>query len=103
MPATIENYVQPRSLYRYRSVKEDRLLNRELDAIQNHHLYCSAYTELNDPMEGSFSSSKLVRKSERYRQVKAAIIDNKAQIGICSFTEVYDHELMWAHYADRFA
>jgi hypothetical protein len=57
---------------------------------------------LNDPMEGSFSSSKLLRKSARYREIKNAIIDNKAALGMASFSEVFDHELMWAHYADQF-
>jgi hypothetical protein len=31
-----------------------------------------------------------------------AIRDNKARIGVCSFSEVYDHERMWAHYANQF-
>src|SRR5437667_3269872 len=52
--ATIESYVQPRRLYRYRSIAN---LDRELDSILKGYLYCSPYMKLNDPMEGLFTSS----------------------------------------------
>jgi hypothetical protein len=97
--ASIESYVQPRRLYRYRSLTD---LDREIDAIVNGYLYCSPYMKLNDPMEGLFTSSTLFKKSANYRAIRSAIRDNKAQIGLCSFSEVYDHELMWAHYAHKF-
>lgn len=97
--ATIESYVQPRRLYRYRSLAN---IDREIDAITAGYLYCSPYMNLNDPMEGLFTSSSLLKKSANYRAVRNAIRDNKAQIGMCSFSEVYNHELMWAHYAQQF-
>ena len=97
--ASIESYVQPRRLYRYRSVDK---LDRELDALKTRYLYCSPYMKLNDPMEGLFTSSSLLRKSSQYRAIKKAIIDNKERLGMCSFSEVSDHELMWAHYAKQF-
>lgn len=95
----IRSFVKPLRLYRYRSAKH---LDRELEAIRENYLYCAAFENLNDPMEGLFASSQRVRQSENYRDVRAAIVDNKAKIGICSFSEVHDHELMWAHYADQF-
>jgi Protein of unknown function (DUF2971) len=98
--ATVKSYVQPERLYRYRPIAD---LDREISAIADGYLYCAAYTDLNDPMEGLFSSSELLRKSENYRRIKSAITENKANIGMCSFSEVHDHELMWAHYAERFA
>jgi hypothetical protein len=98
--AEIQQYVRPQMLYRYRSVMN---LDRELEAIEGGYVFCAPYDDLNDPMEGLFSSSRRVRESENYRAFRSAIRDKKAQIGICSFSEVYDHELMWAHYADRFA
>jgi len=97
--ATIESYVQPRRLYRYRSTAN---LDRELDSIIKGYLYCSPYMKLNDPMEGIFTSSSLLRKSAKYRDIRNAIRDNKARTGVCSFSEVYDHELMWAHYSNQF-
>jgi DUF2971 family protein len=97
--AKIELFVTPLRLYRYRSAAK---LDRELAAIRDRYLYCSAFEDLNDPMEGLFASSQRVRQSANYRDVRAAIVDNKAKLGICSFSEAHDHELMWAHYADQF-
>jgi hypothetical protein len=96
----ITSYVQPRKLFRYRSLNQ---LDRELDAIEKGYLYCSPYLNLNDPMEGLYTSSEVLRKSANYRAVRDAIRNNKAQIGICSFSETHDHELMWAHYANQFS
>jgi hypothetical protein len=97
--ATIQSYVEPSRLYRYRSL---RAFDREMEAIEDGYLFCAAYRTLNDPMEGLFSSSKLLRESEDYRTIRDSIRDNKSQIGMCSFSEVHDHELMWAHYVDQF-
>jgi hypothetical protein len=98
--AKVERYVQPPRLYRYRSLKE---LDRELEAIEDGYLFCADYGKLNDPMEGLFSSSRNFRESTDYRAVLQSIRDNKSDIGICSFSEVRNHELMWAHYADQFS
>lgn len=92
--------VQPQSLYRYRSLEK---FDRELEALQQKYLFCSAYTALNDPMEGVFRSSKVFRESKDHRAARKAIVDNKSNTGMCSFSEVYDHELMWAHYADKYS
>ena len=97
--AKVRHYVRPQRLYRYRPLSE---LDREMDAIRNGYVFCSPYMKLNDPMEGLFSSSQLLRASEDYRATIEEIRDNKARIGMCSFSEVHDHELMWAHYADQF-
>jgi hypothetical protein len=97
--AIIQSFIQPPRLYRYRSLRE---FDREIEAIEDGYLYCAAYRTLNDPMEGLFSSSQNLRESDDYRAVREAIRDNKAQIGMCSFSEVRNHELMWAHYADQF-
>jgi hypothetical protein len=98
--AEIKSYVKPRKLYRYRSLDK---LERELEAIEEGYLYCSPYSKLNDPMEGVFSSSEILRNSANYRTVRNAIRNKKSQIGICSFSETHDHELMWAHYANQFS
>jgi hypothetical protein len=98
--AEIGSYVKLRKLYRYRAIEK---LTRELDAIEQGYLYCSPYSQLNDPMEGVFSSSEILRNSANYRTVRNAIRDKKSQIGICSFSETHDHELMWAHYTNQFS
>lgn len=91
--------VQPQRLYRYRSLEK---FDRELEALEENYLYCAAYTTLNDPMEGVFRSSKVFRESNNYRDTRRDIIHNKTRTGMCSFSEVHDHELMWAHYADQY-
>ena len=98
--AEITSFIEPRKLYRYRSVEE---LDREIEAIVQGYLYCSSYKNLNDPMEGLYTSSDVLRGSNNYQTVRKAIRDDKANIGICSLSETHDHELMWAHYADQFS
>ena len=98
--ATIRSFVEPRRLYRYRSLEK---FDRELAAIERGYLFCSAYKDLNDPMEGRFTSSRRFRASPAHLAVREAIIDNKAHVGMCSFSEVPNHELMWAHYANHFS
>jgi hypothetical protein len=97
--AEIQNYVKPRRLYRYRPVEH---IDRELRTIEKGSLYCAAYKDMNDPMEGLYYSSKRLQDSDRYEEVRNAILYNKIRLGICSFSEVYNHELMWAHYASQF-
>jgi len=95
----IKSYLQPSMLYRYRSLKD---CDQEIQAIEGGYLHCAAYRKLNDPMEGLFVSSPGLRQSAGYRSIRESISDAKSHIGICSFSEVRNHELMWAHYADRF-
>ena len=97
--AEVRNYVKPQTLYRYRSLKD---LDREVNAIERGYLFCSPYMKLNDPMEGLFGSSQHLRASDDYREIIEEIRNNKERTGICSFSEVHDQVLMWAHYADQF-
>jgi hypothetical protein len=98
--ATIEVYAKPKLLYRYRSLKNR---DRELDAIENRNIFCPTFMEMNDPMEGIFDSIPRNLETHAYR----AAIDNiirqkKFDMGIASFSETWNNELMWAHYADKF-
>ena len=97
--AKIDSYVQPRKLYRYRSLKD---FTREVAAIENCHLYCANFTDLNDPMEGLFRSSLGLEESADYKQIREEIIEKKSEMRMCCFSEIHNHELMWAHYADQF-
>ncbi len=97
--AEIRNYVKPRRLYRYRSIEH---IDRELEAIEDGYLFCAAYKDMNDPMEGVYSASERLRRSSVYRNFEIDILSDKRRLGICSFSEVHNHELMWAHYASRF-
>lgn len=100
--ASIETYTQPISLYRYRSLNTSVQLKNEIDAILNNYVWCSAFDNLNDPMEGSYFPSSVLKKSARFIDIKANLYDQKSAMGICSFSETHDNDLMWAHYADQF-
>src|SRR5215469_201018 len=77
-------------------------IDQEVSSIRDCYLHCSPYEDLNDPMEGLFSSSRTLRESEGYRALRSEIRDTKGEIGVCSFSEVQNHAAMWAYYADRF-
>jgi hypothetical protein len=95
----IQTYVIPRYLYRYRSLKQ---FNREINSIKQAYLYCANFIQTNDPMEGFYSESKLLEKTRDIKKVRLAILSGKTMVGMCAFSEVFNHELMWAHYADQF-
>lgn len=57
---------------------------------------------MNDPMEGFYSESKFLERTRDIKNVRGAILSGKIMIGMCAFSEVFNHELMWAHYADQF-
>ena len=101
--AQVRTIIEPRYLYRYRSVSGSERLSRELSAIRDAKLWCSHFESLNDPMEGSYEASVKLRTNPDYKRIEGRIFGAKNAIGICSFSETNDHELMWAHYADQFA
>ena len=96
MTAQIEPPHLPLRLYRYRSLKDDNALKRELDVIKNSYLWCSDFTSLNDPMEGIFRPSSLINEAN------AIEIKKLIEHGIACFSESYNNELMWAHYAGNY-
>lgn len=97
--AKIESYIEPATLYRYRSLEE---IDHEIDAISRATLYCAPYSTLNDPMEGFYTTNRLQRESDKYARIRSLIANSKNDLGICSFSEVHNNEIMWAHYADEF-
>jgi len=104
--AEIEIYSTPRRLYRYRSLTKGdgtSSVERELDAIINSYIFCPTFNEMNDPMEGLLSPSKLFKNDLGVFQVKSKQVTNAmGALGIASFSETFDHEPMWAHYAGQF-
>jgi len=97
--AQTRTFIEPVYLYRYRSLKN---LQHELSSIRENYLWCSQFEELNDPMEGSYEASIMLRKNVNFAVIREQIYGDKGAIGICSFSETNDHELMWAHYANQF-
>ena len=86
----------PQYLYRYRSLRQE-IAARELSTIDENYIWCSDFKELNDPMEGIYDADPNVPD-----QIKDQLFRRKLAFGICSFSEINNHELMWAHYADQF-
>jgi Protein of unknown function (DUF2971) len=100
--AQLDPPVLPLYLYRYRPLT-NKTLDREIDVIRQQYLWLSQYRALNDPMEGFYAASRRVRADENYRQVTYDLLNAKRNIGICSFSETKENELMWAHYASNYA
>lgn len=107
MPASIETYAPPTSLYRFRSIgsaadPDNASLRREIDAIRLGQFWCGEYSNLNDAMEGLYTAGDAARGQEQWEQARALIRSGKASVGIACFSEVPDQALMWAQYADSF-
>ena len=99
--AEIKIYATPSLLFRYRPLTT-KTVERELAAIQEGYVFCPRFDDMNDPMEGLHRESSLFQKSEDYDDRKVAIEAAINSHGIASFSEIHDHEPMWAHYADGF-
>src|ERR1700728_66067 len=103
MVAQIELPHLPIRLYRYRSLKGGQdIVEREIATITESYLWCSDFTRLNDPMEGFNTPSSVLWNGRKARIIKQNILDSKSTIGIASFAESYENELMWTHYADEY-
>jgi hypothetical protein len=100
--AKVRNPIEPKYLYRYRSIEDGDKLCRELKSICDHTLWGSQFLRLNDPMEGTYNASAHLVKHRNYAAMKDFIFGEKAALGICSFSETNDNPIMWAHYADQF-
>jgi len=58
---------------------------------------------MNDPMEGFFRPSRILRGKSDYKKIVRDITKAKSEIGIACFSETYENILMWAHYAGNYA
>jgi Protein of unknown function (DUF2971) len=95
--------IVPSYLYRYRSLgRNGSFLTRELDALKRSYIWCSTFSNLNDPMEGFYSPSALLKAQSDYRDIAQAIYRSKINFGIAALSDTYDNELMWTHYADEY-
>ena len=93
----------PTRLYRYRGfARSDEAIDQEISAITENYIWCANFVDMNDPMEGFFRSSKLLREHDNHRQIVRNITDSKTNIGIACLSETYDNSLMWAHYAGNY-
>lgn len=98
--AELKIYAKPSSLYRYRGLGAKA--QQELDALRQGYIYCPAYSMMNDPMEGTYRLSKRLSSVAGGEKSPAKVQSALETMGIASMSEVFDHEPMWAHYADEF-
>ncbi len=77
--------------YKYRNLKD---FKRFMDIIVNHRLYATVYSNLNDPMEGTFLANASSSSVLRHLSTK------KNKICICSLSKDHTNTLLWSHYAD---
>jgi hypothetical protein len=101
MGAEIRNFYTPHTLYRYRKLVK---AERELDAIVRATLYCASLNLLNDPMEGNYKKLTNPDSAEvkQERIFSNSLQDQIRTLGICSFSETNNDNMMWAHYADEY-
>jgi len=102
----------PEYLYKFRSFESLEFL---LDIILNERLYCSLYTNLNDPFEGMFVSivnsfrslrpgpprpyNMIPIKEKKYKSIDEFPFDLSGS-RICSLSSDCNDVRLWAHYAD---
>lgn len=103
--------ILPEFLFRYRALTGDddnsfgigTVFDREVAAIKLPYVWCSDFRALNDPMEGIFAPTRRLQKHTRRQDIIDAIVDGKSGVGIASFSDTNQSELMWTHYAARSA
>jgi hypothetical protein len=98
--ADIKIYAKPSYLYRYRPLGDKT--KREIKALIDGYIYCPAFSDMNDPMEGSHRISSRFNDNPNSEKSRIRIQEAFDKMGIASMSEVHDHEPMWAHYADQF-
>jgi hypothetical protein len=101
----------PLYLYRYRNIspkldaagKLVERIDREISAIEEPYIWCDTFNNLNDPMEGFYRVSSVLKKQTDSSKILRLIADNKIAVGIAGLSDTKEHELMWTHYADNYA
>lgn len=101
--AELQRPIEPGRLYRYRALSRPGAFQQELKSIVEKYLYCSEFTRMNDPMEGFYRPSKLLKGRSDYEHVARQVAEGKSLVGIACLTETYDNVLMWTHYAGNYA
>lgn len=102
--AEVQKPILPTRLYRYRSLTRSRdALRQEIESIRENYLYCSEFTRMNDPMEGFYQPSEVLKGTNDYKKIVGRIKQGKTELGIACFTETYQDALMWTHYAGNYA
>lgn len=101
--ARIEQFVQPKYLYRYRPIRNRDELRQELSTLREGYIWTTPYTGQNDPTEGHYRVRSSLASSSAEPQHLLQLMVEKSALGICSFSETHTNEIMWAHYGSSFS
>jgi Protein of unknown function (DUF2971) len=107
--AELDLPILPEYLYRYRGLTgkddekhgRDTVFNRELAAILEPYIWCAEFNDLNDPMEGYFAPTRRLKKHSDLQNIIDDIVQRKSGVGLASFSDTNQSELMWTHYAGQ--
>jgi len=97
--AKFELLNRPGTLYRYRALSTQTRFEREIDVIAKGQLHFSFFNDLNDPMEGLSRRSWVFKHRDVNKTRYDKIVRRMDEIGVCSLSDTYDNEVMWAHYS----
>lgn len=100
--ATVRPPDLPLRLYRYCRLDRPSDIEHEVDALRRRYIYLSTYKAMNDPMEGFYQPSVRLKQEPEWRQTFRQILEAKQTVGIACFSETYENEIMWAHYAENY-
>jgi len=70
-----------------------------LDALLNHYLYLANPSDFNDPFDCNLNLVEDMDKKDWKGEIRRNNISN---IGVCSFSEIIDDPVMWAHYTTNY-
>jgi hypothetical protein len=106
-----QNMSRPSLLYRYRSVSDEGLFDREMDTLKNSYLYAPAFKSMNDPMEAFYETGGPAdgvvegifgTAGQLSREVYSQLHEMVAKFGLVSFSSAPDDLPLWAYYAGNF-
>jgi hypothetical protein len=101
----------PKHIYRYRSLSDEKLLNRELETLENSYLYAPPFGSMNDPMEAFYETGgpvdfvvdAMLRAEGASRHIYSLLEEQVSKFALISFATAPDDLPMWAYYAGNFA
>lgn len=82
---------RPTVLYKYASLDKPQYF---FDTLVNHHLYAGLFSEMNDPMEGTFQTTEKLGQD-----VKDFFSRGKSMLRFCALSPSPYRTLMWSYYA----
>jgi hypothetical protein len=84
-------------LYKFKSLNR---FDQIEDIINRNRFYMANWRELNDPMEGHFTSI-YDNDDVNYKTLLRNFIDYKISLRVCAFSKKINPILLWSHYADQ--